>query len=69
MPTAVAPFVPKAYCKYGCPTGALLEFVRSRGPCDRFTARDAVAAALLLTALALHRHHAAVHAWIFGAAG
>jgi len=63
-----APFVPKAYCKYGCPTGALLEFVRGRGPGDRFAARDAAAAGLLLLAFALHRHHAAVHAWFFGPA-
>lgn len=61
-----APFVPKAYCKYGCPTGALLEFVRGRGSSDRFTSRDAAAAALLLLALTLHRHHAAIHAFVFG---
>jgi NosR/NirI family transcriptional regulator, nitrous oxide reductase regulator len=64
----VAPFVPKAYCKYGCPTGALLEFVRARGPGDRFTARDVAAAALLLLAFALHQHHATLHALLFGPA-
>jgi len=33
-------FVPMAYCKFGCPTGALLEFIRARGPQDRFSRRD-----------------------------
>ena len=62
----VAPLVPKAYCKYGCPTGALLEFMRSRGLNDRFSARDAAAAVLLLLALVLHRNHAAIHGFLFG---
>lgn len=29
-------FVPMAYCHYGCPTGALLNFLRGRGRTDRF---------------------------------
>lgn len=33
-------FVPQAYCRYGCPTGALLTFVRSPGSGDRWGARD-----------------------------
>jgi len=57
-------FVPMAYCHYGCPTGALLEFVRARGPGDRFGRRDL--AALLLVALAwgLAWRYQAIHAWI-----
>lgn len=62
-------FVPKAYCKYGCPTGALLEFVRARGPADRFSRRDLFGALLLLLALLLHWQHAAIHALVFGPAG
>lgn len=41
-------FVPMAYCKYGCPTGEFLEFVRSHGRADRFGARDIVAGLLLV---------------------
>lgn len=43
-------FVPMAYCHYGCPTGALLNFVRRHGVNDRFGRRELVA--LLLIALA-----------------
>jgi polyferredoxin len=45
---AVSFFVPKAYCKYGCPTGAVLEFVRTRRDEHRLTRRDAAATALVL---------------------
>lgn len=61
-------FVPKAYCKYGCPTGALLEFVRARGPADTFERRDLVAGLMLGVALLLHWQHAAIHAFVFGPA-
>jgi hypothetical protein len=42
--------VPMAYCKFGCPTGALLEFARRRGARDRFGRRDIAAAILALLA-------------------
>ncbi|MEQ2005973.1 MAG: FMN-binding protein [Limisphaerales bacterium] len=60
-----AAMVPKAYCKYGCPTGALLEFVRARGPGDKFGKRDVAAMVLLGVALVLRWQHAAIHAFIF----
>ncbi len=63
-----AMFVPKAYCKYGCPTGALLEFVRARGVEDKFGRRDWVAGLLLLAGLAMHWQHAAFFQLIFGTA-
>ena len=56
-------WVPKAYCRYGCPTGALLEFVRGRGAGDRFERRDVAAGLLLLLAILMHWQHAAWHAW------
>jgi Na+-translocating ferredoxin:NAD+ oxidoreductase RnfG subunit len=43
-------FVPMAYCRYGCPTGALLQFLRFHGRRDRFSIQDA--AAILLTVVA-----------------
>ena len=61
-------FVPKAYCKYGCPTGALLEFGRGRGPTDHFSRRDAAALVLLGIAFVLHWQHAAIRTMIFGPA-
>lgn len=46
-------FVPQAYCRFGCPTGTLLKFVRSGGRYDRFGRRDVAAAALLLISAGL----------------
>ena len=61
-------FVPKAYCHYGCPTGALLEFARARGAADRFGAREWAAAALVALAAVMSWKHAWIHALIYGAA-
>lgn len=47
-------FVPQAYCRFGCPTGALLNFVRARGATDRFSRRDGAALGLLALAAVLH---------------
>ena len=63
-----AAFVPKAYCRYGCPTGALLEFGRARGAADRFGRRDAAAAVLVALAAVMSWKHAWIHAFIYGAA-
>ena len=46
-------FVPMAYCRLGCPTGALLNYLRLHARSDQWTRRDAVALALLLLALSL----------------
>lgn len=46
-------FVPMAYCRYGCPTGAMLNFLRRRQTGDHLTRTDAAAAALLLLAVLL----------------
>lgn len=45
-----AMFQPLAYCKYGCPTGALFKLLRFTGDQDRLGIRDWLAAALLATA-------------------
>lgn len=44
-------FIPQAYCRYGCPTGALLNFIRSSGRGDRWGKRDSAALALLIMSL------------------
>jgi NosR/NirI family transcriptional regulator, nitrous oxide reductase regulator len=41
-------FVPQPYCRFGCPTGALLRFVRAAGSADHWGRRDAAALSLLL---------------------
>ena len=57
-------FVPMAYCHYGCPTGALLEFLRSHGPADRWGRRDLAALLLLGLASLLSWKYHAIHAWM-----
>ncbi|HEY2415834.1 MAG TPA: FMN-binding protein [Pirellulaceae bacterium] len=46
-------FVPMAYCHYGCPTGAVLEYLRRHRRSDRLTRADLFAAACLLLAVAI----------------
>jgi thiamine biosynthesis lipoprotein ApbE/Na+-translocating ferredoxin:NAD+ oxidoreductase RnfG subunit len=41
-------FIPQAYCRFGCPTGALLNFVRSTGSIERWGRRDWVALVFLV---------------------
>jgi hypothetical protein len=57
----VAAFVPMAYCKYGCPTGALLSFVRSHGKADGFGRRDIAAGSLVAFAAILLWRYENVH--------
>lgn len=60
---AISFFFPMAYCKFGCPTGWLLEFVRKRTGRDRFSVRDWTGLVLLGLALLLHRLPAS---WFLG---
>jgi len=46
-------FTPLAYCKYGCPTGALFKLIRFTGDADRLGTRDWVAAAILAVSMVL----------------
>jgi NosR/NirI family nitrous oxide reductase transcriptional regulator len=59
-----AAFVPMAYCKYGCPTGLILSFVRSHGRADTFGRRDYAAGLLVLLTVGLYASYGAVHHWI-----
>jgi thiamine biosynthesis lipoprotein ApbE/Na+-translocating ferredoxin:NAD+ oxidoreductase RnfG subunit len=43
-----APFVPMAYCHYGCPTGALLSYIRTTSNESKLGPKDFAALALLL---------------------
>lgn len=51
---AISLFFPMAYCKYGCPTGWLLEFVRKRSGKDKFSERDWVGLGLVALAGVLY---------------
>jgi polyferredoxin len=42
---------PLAYCRYGCPTGALFKLLRFTGAADRFGTRDWLAAACVVMVL------------------
>lgn len=44
-------FQPLAYCKYGCPTGALFKLLRFTGDGDRLGVKDWLAAGLLMVAV------------------
>jgi NosR/NirI family nitrous oxide reductase transcriptional regulator len=46
-------FVPMAYCRFGCPTGALLNFLRLNARSDRLGRADAAALGCLALAVAL----------------
>lgn len=46
-------FTPLAYCKYGCPTGALFKFLRKSSGATRFGVRDLVAGLLCLAAFVI----------------
>ena len=50
---AASLFVPMAYCRYGCPTGAALGYLRRHARSGRLTLRDLFAAALAATAAAV----------------
>ena len=47
-------FIPLAYCKYGCPTGALFKFLRKSSASASFGRRDIVAVILLIVAASLY---------------
>jgi NosR/NirI family transcriptional regulator, nitrous oxide reductase regulator len=51
---AVSCMVPMAYCRYGCPTGALLDHLRFHGRADRFTWRDGIMLGCLAVAATVH---------------
>lgn len=50
---AASALVPMAYCRFGCPTGALLNGLRYNRHSGRLTRRDALALVLLAAALAV----------------
>lgn len=49
----VSLFVPMAYCRYGCPTGALLNWIRRNARSDCWSWRDTFATALLAVSVVL----------------
>ncbi|MEM8955315.1 MAG: FMN-binding protein [Verrucomicrobiota bacterium] len=47
----LAIFVPMGYCRYGCPTGRLLDFVRYRRGAERFGKRELLGAVFVVAAV------------------
>ena len=60
-------FIPQAYCRYGCPTGALLEFVRSHGANDRFGRRDVAAGLLVVLVAVIWWKYQPISTWLLSA--
>lgn len=56
--------IPMAYCKYGCPTGLLLAFLRRHAGETRPGLRDAVALAFLAIAIGLYLSHDTLLGWL-----
>lgn len=46
-------FINRSYCRYGCPTGAMLKFLRYQGSAEKFGTRDLVAAGFALVAITM----------------
>ncbi len=61
-------FIPQAYCRYGCPTGALLEFVRSHGANDRFGRRDIAAGLMVVLVAVIWWKYSLISVWLSGVA-
>jgi len=59
-------FVPMAYCKYGCPTGMVLSFVRSHGKADHFGRRDLAAGLMVLLVIGIYVKHDQINVAIRG---
>jgi polyferredoxin len=51
---AVSAFIPMAYCRYGCPTGALLKLFEFKQGVDGWSKRDYLSFTLLGVALLLY---------------
>ena len=49
-----AAFVPMGYCRYGCPTGSLLDHLRRSSASGKLRPADGIALALLAIAVATH---------------
>ncbi len=61
---AASLFVPKAYCRFGCPTGSLLELVRTPHRGARLRWRDGVATLFLILVWTLGEQRALLESWL-----
>ncbi|TWU54643.1 Electron transport complex subunit RsxG [Rubripirellula tenax] len=52
MTLAASSFIPMAYCRMGCPTGRLIDYVRLSATSHRFQRSDAIVVAMLIVAVA-----------------
>ncbi|MEQ8766687.1 MAG: 4Fe-4S binding protein [Planctomycetota bacterium] len=56
--------IPKAYCRFGCPTGALIELVRTPRNAARWRWRDTVAGVCLIAVWVMAPARSIVESWI-----
>ncbi|MCB1229025.1 MAG: 4Fe-4S binding protein [Verrucomicrobiae bacterium] len=63
---ALSLIIPMAYCKYGCPTGLLLAFVRRHASENRPGLRDGIALGFLALAFCLYHFHEPITQWLMG---
>jgi len=54
---AASMFVPMAYCRFACPTGAMLNYLRLNGRSQHWSRRDWMAVSLVLLAIGLWAGH------------
>jgi hypothetical protein len=59
-----AAFIPQAYCRFGCPTGMVFNFLRSHGAADRFSGRDWLAGLLVGATAVMWWQYDALWSWI-----
>ena len=52
---ALAAVIPMGYCRLGCPTGRLLDYLRRSAVSDRIQVGDVVAIGLLIVAMMLRQ--------------
>ncbi|MCM8540127.1 MAG: 4Fe-4S binding protein, partial [Lentisphaeraceae bacterium] len=60
----ISAFIPKGYCKYACPTGRFLEYVRDAGKADKFGFADKVAGLILVILIILAFTANKIEAWL-----